>query len=75
MSLVGTRPILQDELQKYELHHRATGTGESRNCSLYTFKPAVLSLQSDLFETIFGFKKSNGYMCCEETTEEVSNLG
>lgn len=23
MSLVGTRPILQDELQKYELHHRA----------------------------------------------------
>ena len=23
---------------------------------------------SDLFETIFGFKKSNGYMCCEETT-------
>ena len=22
MSLVGTRPILQDELQKYELHHR-----------------------------------------------------
>ena len=24
MSLVGTRPILQDELLKYELHHRAT---------------------------------------------------
>lgn len=24
MSLVGTRPILQDELQKYELHHRAS---------------------------------------------------
>ena len=23
MSLVGIRPILQDELQKYELHHRA----------------------------------------------------
>lgn len=46
----------------------STGTGESRNCSLHTFKPAVLSLQSDLFETIFGFKKSNGYMCCEETT-------
>ena len=23
MSLVGTRQILQDELQKYELHHRA----------------------------------------------------
>ena len=23
MSLVGTRPILQDELLKYELHHRA----------------------------------------------------
>lgn len=24
MSLVGTRPILQDELLKYELHHRAS---------------------------------------------------
>ena len=24
MSLVGTRPILQDELEQYELHHRAT---------------------------------------------------
>lgn len=23
MSLVGTRPILQDELRQYELHHRA----------------------------------------------------
>ena len=23
MTLAGTRPILQDELQKYELHHRA----------------------------------------------------
>lgn len=25
MSLVGTRPILPDELEQYELHHRATG--------------------------------------------------
>lgn len=24
MSLVGTRPILQDELRQYELHHRRT---------------------------------------------------
>lgn len=23
MSLVGTRPILQEELRQYELHHRA----------------------------------------------------
>ena len=23
MSLVGTRPILPDELEQYELHHRA----------------------------------------------------
>lgn len=27
MSLVGTRPILQDELRQYELHHRADGCG------------------------------------------------
>lgn len=26
MSLVGTRPILQDELEQYELHHRAMDT-------------------------------------------------
>ena len=26
MSLVGTRPILQDELLKYELHHRQQAT-------------------------------------------------
>lgn len=24
MSLVGTRPILQDELRQYELHHRSS---------------------------------------------------
>ncbi len=24
MSLVGTRPILQDELRQYELHHRGS---------------------------------------------------
>ena len=24
MSLVGTRPILPDELEQYELHHRAS---------------------------------------------------
>lgn len=31
MSLVGTRPILQDELQKYELHHRAR-IGVQQDC-------------------------------------------
>lgn len=30
MSLVGTRPILQDELQKYELHHRARKQNRKR---------------------------------------------
>lgn len=27
MSLVGTRPILPDELEQYELHHRAISYG------------------------------------------------
>ena len=33
MSLVGTRPILPDELEQYELHHRATyGFSGGRKC-------------------------------------------
>lgn len=36
MSLVGTRPILQDELLKYELHHRAR----------IAIKPGIILLQS-----------------------------
>jgi len=39
MSLVGTRPILQDELQKYELHHRATVV--RRSCGVY---PGYISM-------------------------------
>ena len=38
MSLVGTRPILQDELQKYELHHRAR----------IAIKPGIIPLRSGI---------------------------
>ena len=40
MSLVGTRPILQDELQKYELHHRAR----------IAIKPGILCLSVYLMD-------------------------
>ena len=40
MSLVGTRPILQDELQKYELHHRAR----------IAIKPGITGGQTELQE-------------------------
>lgn len=33
MSLVGTRPILPDELEQYELHHRAR---IAINCQFWT---------------------------------------
>lgn len=36
MSLVGTRPILPDELEQYELHHRAR-IGLCRGYLLYSF--------------------------------------
>lgn len=38
MSLVGTRPILQDELQKYELHHRARIDSIVYTAACYSYK-------------------------------------
>ena len=32
MSLVGTRPILPDELEQYELHHRARQNEFNSSC-------------------------------------------
>ena len=36
MSLVGTRPILQDELEQYELHHRARCVAKSSKVQIVT---------------------------------------
>lgn len=58
MSLVGTRPILQDELLKYELHHRAriaikpgitgmwqvSGRSDITDLTALEFKSIVLSM-------------------------------
>ena len=42
MSLVGTRPILPDELEQYELHHRARNLKQS-------IKPAYkISISSNI---------------------------
>ena len=68
MSLVGTRPILQDELLKYELHHRAriaikpgiTGMWQvSGRSDITDFEEVVrldteyISKDSHMFEWIF----------------------
>lgn len=63
MSLVGTRPILQDELLKYELHHRAriaikpgiTGMWQVSGRSDITDFEEVVRLDglSDLFGYLF----------------------
>ena len=46
MSLVGTRPILQDELRQYELHHRAPNGFEKKVKMIYVF--IVLSKQEEI---------------------------
>ena len=59
MSLVGTRPILQDELLKYELHHRAriaikpgitgmwqvSGRSDAVVCAVYNYEDHATEFQ------------------------------
>ena len=56
MSLVGTRPILQDELQKYELHHRAR----------IAIKPGITGMSAQILSTglhfLFLMKSSLWYL-------------
>lgn len=47
MSLVGTRPILQDELQKYELHHRAR----------IAIKPGITGMVKSMARSLMSMKK------------------
>lgn len=61
MSLVGTRPILQDELQKYELHHRAriaikpgiTGMWQVSGRSDITDFEEVVRLDTEYIQSVF----------------------
>lgn len=66
MSLVGTRPILQDELRQYELHHRAriaikpgiTGMWQVSGRSDITDFEEVVRLDTELWlsgKIAFGF--------------------
>lgn len=67
MSLVGTRPILQDELLKYELHHRAriaikpgiTGMWQVSGRSDITDFEEVVRLDTEYISTIIA---SLGYI-------------
>lgn len=60
MSLVGTRPILQDELRQYELHHRAriaikpgiTGMWQVSGRSDITDFEEVVRLDTEYISTI-----------------------
>lgn len=69
MSLVGTRPILQDELRQYELHHRAR----------IAIKPGITGMwqvsgRSDItdFEEVVRLDRE-GYPYCE--TAAACELG
>lgn len=60
MSLVGTRPILVDELQQYELHHRAR----------IAIKPGITGMwqvsgRSDITDFVWKFKLSICNICNE----------
>lgn len=67
MSLVGTRPILQDELLKYELHHRAriaikpgiTGMWQVSGRSDITDFEEVVRLDTEYIECHLRMMKSN----------------
>lgn len=64
MSLVGTRPILQDELRQYELHHRAR----------IAIKPGITGMwqvsgRSDITDLILDFYKDP----CGYLEDEVEN--
>lgn len=56
MSLVGTRPILQDELQKYELHHRARIIARFYNNEQLILVLRVLGLQVPLSSIIISWQ-------------------
>lgn len=43
MSLVGTRPILPDELEQYELHHRAR----------IAIKPGITGMLDELYSNAY----------------------
>lgn len=68
MSLVGTRPILQDELLKYELHHRAriaikpgiTGMWQVSGRSDITDFEEVVRLDTEYISKADGFLSAGG---------------
>lgn len=47
MSLVGTRPILPDELEQYELHHRAR----------IAIKPGIVAVREIFYCDLLTFPK------------------
>lgn len=81
MSLVGTRPILQDELQKYELHHRAriaikpgiTGMWQVSGRSDITDFEEVVRLDTEYISNWnFGLDTENVYFS-KKIEEEIKN--
>lgn len=68
MSLVGTRPILQDELRQYELHHRAR----------IAIKPGITGMwqvsgRSDITDFEEVVRLDTEYISREDRRDSVSN--
>lgn len=77
MSLVGTRPILQDELLKYELHHRAriaikpgiTGMWQVSGRSDITDFEEVVRLDTEYIAN--GFELATGDILCWLNSDDM----
>ena len=67
MSLVGTRPILQDELRQYELHHSVLSSGK------YTYDLAQLLVDMNETEKYGYYHATNegGYISWYDFTKEI----
>lgn len=86
MSLVGTRPILPDELEQYELHHRAriaikpgiTGMWQVSGRSDITDFEEIVRLDTDIFsglpEFVFENKKVDRFLNVLKNVIAMSDL-
>ena len=74
MSLVGTRPILPDELEQYELHHRAKDVFFIANDASIMATRAVAPYAAQIFthlSVVSSRQRSYDWLRCEGLKNEM----